>query len=113
MAQEHFAHDARQAIEAQIAELRGQIHSISRSLKGNGLDVDHLRKDAKGLFGGATKNVQRVTHYAQDEAKAVAKVARKNPTGATTALTLAAAIGIGIGYALSQMHHETHQKHWW
>lgn len=114
MAQHSLAHDARETVEAQIAELRDQLHSISRSLHDRGFDIEHLRDEARDVVSGAAKNARRAAHFAQDEVKAVAKVARKNPAGASTALTLAAAIGFGIGYALCQIQNEDRRNHhWW
>lgn len=113
MAQDNFADEVRETIEEQIADLRGQLHSISRSLHDHGFDLEHLRDEAQDLVSGAAKNARKAANYAQSEAKAVARVARKNPAGASTALTLAAAIGFGIGYAVCQMQHENHNNRWW
>lgn len=114
MAQDNFADEAREAIENQIGELRAQMQSLTKSLKDNGFDLDHLRDEASDMVSGATKNLRKATEYAQDEAKAVARVARKNPAGVSTALTLAVGLGFAFGYALCQIQHESHHtRRWW
>lgn len=114
MAQESFADEAREAIETQIGELRVQMQALTKSLKDNGFDLEQLRDDAGNLVGGATKNLRKASEYAQDEAKAVARVARKNPAGVSTALTLAVGLGFAFGYALCQIQHESHHnRRWW
>jgi hypothetical protein len=113
MAQHHITEDVRSAVEDQIDHLRSQLSGIQRTLRDHGLGADDLRDEAGSIAGGAAKNARRAAHYAQDEVKAVTRVARKNPAGAGTALTLAAAVGFGIGYAVCQMQHENHRSQWW
>lgn len=114
MAQHHIAEEAREAVEEQIGQLRDQLHAITRSLHDHGIGIEEFREEARELADGAAKNAQRAADFAQGEVKAVARVARRNPAGVSTALTLAAAIGFGIGYAVCQLQHENaHSQRWW
>lgn len=114
MAQHHIAEDAREAVEEQIEQLRNQLHAVTQSLHDHGIGIEEFREEARELAEGAAKNAQRAADFAQGEVKAVARAARRNPAGASTALTLAVAIGFGIGYAVCQLQHENaHNRHWW
>lgn len=114
MAQHNIAEDAREAVEDQIGQLRDQLHAITQSLHDHGIGIEEFREEARELADGTARNVRRAADFAQDEAKAVARVARRNPAGAGTALMLAAAIGFGVGYAVCQLQYENaHSRHWW
>lgn len=112
MAQD-LTEEVRNASEEQIADLRGQLASITRSMREHGFDLGHLRDEAHELVDGAAKNARRAAGYAQSEAKAIARVARKNPAGATTVITLAAALGFVAGFVACQIQHENDHRHWW
>lgn len=111
MASNSLTDEMHDAMNKQLRELRSQIAHINKSLSDHGFDIEDVRDEAGNLIHGAAKNAQRAARHVQDEAFVVAKAARKAPMATTTALSLAGLIGFGLGYLVSQSHHE--QRHRW
>lgn len=110
MADDTLQDEVRKAIENQIGELREQIAHINRSLSDHGIDIDEIRHEAGEALEGAARSVRKAARHAQEEATAIAEVARENPAATTTVLTAVGLIGFAIGYAVANAERA---KRWW
>lgn len=112
MADDRLQDNIEQAFEKQIGELRAQIDQITKSLSDNGFDLESLKDDAEDVLHGAAKTAQRAVRHAQEEATAMVNVAREAPTATGTVLTLAGAIGFGLGYLFCLSQVDQRKRFW-
>lgn len=89
-------------VENQIAELRTQIASLSKSVSAR---AGTLSDDASEFVDEARGRVQRVAHNAAQTVKAqghnVVEAVRENPGTATSLLTVVGALGFALGYCVA------------
>jgi ElaB/YqjD/DUF883 family membrane-anchored ribosome-binding protein len=86
-------------VENQIAELRSQISSLSKSVTER---AGVLSEDASDFVDEARGKVQRVAQSAAQTVKAqgqnVVEAVKENPGTATSLLTVVGALGFALGY---------------
>lgn len=89
-------------VENQIAELRSQISSLSKSVSAR---AGVYSGEASELVDEARGRVQRVAHNAAQTVKAqghnVVEAVRENPGTATSLLTVVGALGFALGYCVA------------
>ncbi len=94
-------------VENQIAELRSQIASLSKSVSAR---AGTLSNDASEFVDEARGRVQRVAQTAAQTVKAqghnVVEAARENPGTATSLLTVVGALGFALGYFVANAAHD-------
>lgn len=91
-----------ETVENQIAELRAQIASLSKSVSAR---AGVLSDDASEFVDEARGRVQRVAHNAAQTVRAqghnVVEAVRENPGTATSLLTVVGALGFALGYCVA------------
>lgn len=89
-------------VENQIAELRAQISSLSKSVSAR---AGTLSDDASELMDEARGRAQRMAHTAAQTVKAqghnVVEAVKENPGTATSLLTVVGALGFALGYCVA------------
>ncbi|WOC14955.1 hypothetical protein [Pseudochrobactrum sp. MP213Fo] len=85
------ADDARKAMEEQIAELRGQIDTMSKSLKERG---EEAAEEARTKLHRATSTIK-------EQGQATVSAIRENPGTATTILSSAGIAGFVLGFLVA------------
>ncbi len=84
-------------IENQIAELRTQIASLSKSFSAR---AEGVGEDASEFLDEARGRVRKVAHDVRAQGQNVVEAVKENPGTATSLLTVVAALGFAIGYAV-------------
>lgn len=89
-------------VENQIAELRAQISSLSKSVSAR---AGTLSDDASEFVDEARGRVQRAAQTAAQTVKSqgqnVVEAVRENPGTATSLLTVVGALGFALGYCVA------------
>ncbi|MBA8840299.1 YqjD family protein [Ochrobactrum sp. RH2CCR150] len=97
MAEDKTTNDVQQALEKQIADMRGELKRLSRTLASQSGEFRERAEDAMDDVSG------RLRHTAQavrDRGQVVAETIRENPGTATTLFGTAGILGILIGVAI-------------
>jgi ElaB/YqjD/DUF883 family membrane-anchored ribosome-binding protein len=81
-------------LENQIAALRKQLSTISKSLSDRGYD---LLDDGGSAYEAMKKNSQKAARFVGDEAQFVAEKARENPLATVAIISAVAGIGLLAG----------------
>lgn len=97
MAEDKTANDIQQALEKQVAELRGELKRISRSLASHSGD---LRERAEDAIDDASGRLRSAAQTVRERGQAVADTVKENPGTATTLFGTAGVLGILIGIAI-------------
>lgn len=84
-------------IENQIAELRSQIASLSKSVS---VRAEGVGEDASEFLDEARGRVRQAAHNVRAQGQHVVEAVKENPGTATSLLTIVGAIGFAIGYAV-------------
>lgn len=100
------------ALEAQLAELRQEIDSISKGLKARGIDLaEQLGETTDDFASTARRNAQSVVRQVQHEASVVADAVREHPVSTSAAISAIVALGFAVGYMLAATADE--KKRFW
>lgn len=97
MADNKTANDVQQALEQQVADLRGELKRLSKSLAFRSND---LRDSAEDAFDDASGRFRHAAQIVRERGQAVAETVKENPGTATTLFGTAGLIGIAIGVAI-------------
>ena len=97
MADEKITNDIQQALENQIADMRGELNRLSKSLASQTGD---LRDRAEDAMDDASGRFRQVAQTARERGQVVAEAVRENPGTATTLFGTAGILGILIGVAI-------------
>ncbi|MFD1197053.1 YqjD family protein [Brucella gallinifaecis] len=97
MADNKTAHDVQQALEQQVADLRGELKRLSKSLASRSSD---LRDSAEDAFDDASGRFRHAAQLVRERGQAVAETVKENPGTATTLFGTAGLIGLAIGVAI-------------
>lgn len=97
MADNKTANDVQQALEQQVADLRGELKRLSKSLASRSND---LRDSAEDAFDDASGRLRHAAQVVRERGQAVAETVKENPGTATTLFGTAGLIGIAIGVAI-------------
>ncbi|MFS2326846.1 hypothetical protein U2P60_15755 [Brucella sp. H1_1004] len=97
MADNKTANDVQQALEQQVADLRGELKRLSKSLASRSND---LRDSAEDAFDDASGRFRHAAQIVRERGQAVAETVKENPGTATTLFGTAGLIGIAIGVAI-------------
>jgi ElaB/YqjD/DUF883 family membrane-anchored ribosome-binding protein len=81
-------------LENQIAALRKQLASISKSLSDKGYEI---ADDGNSAFETVKKNGQKAARFVGDEAQLVAEKARENPIATVAIISAVAGLGLLAG----------------
>jgi hypothetical protein len=81
-------------LENQIAALRKQLASISKSLSDKGYEIVD---DGNSAFETVKKNGQKAARFVGDEAQFVAEKARENPIATVAIISAVAGLGLLAG----------------
>ncbi|MBV2144623.1 hypothetical protein KUG47_14075 [Falsochrobactrum sp. TDYN1] len=97
MADNKTANDIQQALEQQIADMRGELKRLSQSLASHSGD---LRDRAEDVMDDASGRIRHAAQTVRERGQAVAETVKENPGTATTLFGTAGILGILIGVAI-------------
>ncbi|MCX2697007.1 MULTISPECIES: DUF883 family protein [Ochrobactrum] len=97
MADNKTANDIQHALEQQIADLRGELKRLSKSLASQSSEFRDRAEDALDDASGRFRHAAQVV---RERGHAVAETVKENPGTATTLFGTAGLIGIAIGVAI-------------
>ncbi len=97
MAEDKTTNDIQQALEKQIADMRGELKRLSRSLAAQSGEFRERAEDAMDDVSGRLRNTAQAV---RDRGQVVAETIRENPGTATTLFGTAGILGILIGVAI-------------
>jgi ElaB/YqjD/DUF883 family membrane-anchored ribosome-binding protein len=107
--------DLRKDLEKQIADLRDEVSSLSKTLSERGQEFyDSLSEGAGEVYEGASRRARGAARQARNQAYAVSEAIRENPGTAATVLSSAGILGFLIGLAVGQAMSSSQQpRHRW
>ncbi|WP_343314521.1 hypothetical protein AAIB41_05005 [Brucella sp. BE17] len=93
--------DIQKALEQQVADLRGELKRITKSLSSQSGDLaSDLRNRTEDAYEDAQGRLRHTAQAVRDHGQVVAETIRENPGTATTLFGTAGILGVLIGVAI-------------
>ncbi|WP_313618670.1 hypothetical protein [Agrobacterium sp.] len=96
-------------IESQIAELRSQIDSLTKSVSAR---AGNFSESAADVVGDASGRVRKVAQNVREQGYNVVEAVKENPGTATSLLTTVGILGFAIGYFIANSNSSQPPSRW-
>ena len=101
-------------MNADLATLRDEVARLAKIVASQGAKTyGDVRARAGDAYNAAVPQAKRTAAQVKAEGTALADTARQHPAAAGSAIFLAAALGMMIGYALGARAHPQPRYYWW
>jgi gas vesicle protein len=96
-------------IETQIAELRSQIDSLTKSVSAR---AGNFSESAAEVVGDASGRVRKAAQNVREQGYNVVEAVKENPGTATSLLTTVGVIGFALGYFIANSSSNQPPSRW-
>lgn len=93
------AKDAKEALEAQVAQLKREVARINRSLAER---AEEMAESAGSLYDTAADKASRASQALRAQAQSVSETVKENPGTVSSAMVLGGLVGLLLGLAIGR-----------